>query len=334
MSGYLSSRELEQLQAQQQYVENQYSQRKTQQYIIDELNQRDDTRVCLDRCFACIDAWLAEAAKEVHLAPLQELDTQELDRLSQRLMAIVTKLPGDMPLSSVVGQFVGALPSGFKSERAKIQTAAELLYPLAQAGALVVMKTAGNTYQVRPLFALSMELQCHIRDTMYLPPMVCPPHKLHSNSDSPYQTLGFDSVLKGGKHNHHEHETCLEVINAYNQTPLRLELRILDILHEPPPDFDSPERRAYWEMLNPDRPWELELAKRRKQWIEFINQSKHVYDLLDSCGNRFWVVHDYDKRGRVYTRGYHVNVQGNKYKRAIVELYEQYSVEVPAHLKL
>jgi DNA-directed RNA polymerase len=36
-------------------------------------------------------------------------------------------------------------------------------------------------------------------------------------------------------------------------------------------------------------------------------------------GNRFWLTHKYDKRGRTYCQGYHVSYQGNDYNKACIE---------------
>jgi DNA-directed RNA polymerase len=44
-------------------------------------------------------------------------------------------------------------------------------------------------------------------------------------------------------------------------------------------------------------------------------------------GNRFYLTHRYDKRGRTYAQGYHVNTQGNCWNKAVIELADEEVVE-------
>ena len=40
--------------------------------------------------------------------------------------------------------------------------------------------------------------------------------------------------------------------------------------------------------------------------------------ILVNAGNRFFLTHAYDKRGRTYAKGYHVNYQGNDWNKATI----------------
>ena len=42
-----------------------------------------------------------------------------------------------------------------------------------------------------------------------------------------------------------------------------------------------------------------------------------------------FITHKFDKRGRIYSQGYHVHIQGTSYKKAILELHNKEMVEVP-----
>jgi DNA-directed RNA polymerase len=45
-------------------------------------------------------------------------------------------------------------------------------------------------------------------------------------------------------------------------------------------------------------------------------------------GNEFYLTHRYDKRGRCYAQGYHVNPQGNDWNKAVIELAEKEVVTI------
>ena len=46
-----------------------------------------------------------------------------------------------------------------------------------------------------------------------------------------------------------------------------------------------------------------------------------------SQGNRFYLTHKVDKRGRIYAQGYHITTQGTAFKKAMIELAEPEFIE-------
>lgn len=58
-----------------------------------------------------------------------------------------------------------------------------------------------------------------------------------------------------------------------------------------------------------------------------MQDSYKVCRELIAKGNKFWMTHRPDFRGRLYSQGYHVNTQGNSFRKAIVELAEPEIVE-------
>ena len=57
-------------------------------------------------------------------------------------------------------------------------------------------------------------------------------------------------------------------------------------------------------------------------------ESMKVFAMLINEGNRFYLTHKYDKRGRTYCQGYHVSYQGNTYRKAILQLADKELVPV------
>ena len=120
--------------------------------------------------------------------------------------------------------------------------------------------------------------------------------------------MSYNDSLILGIGNDHAGDICLDVINTQNQTPLRLATDFLSTVEE-----------------QPSQP--IKTADQAHQWKVFKQQSYYIYDMLTKQGNKFWLSHKVDKRGRLYAQGYHVNTQGNPFKKAIVELYNEEIVE-------
>jgi DNA-directed RNA polymerase len=51
-------------------------------------------------------------------------------------------------------------------------------------------------------------------------------------------------------------------------------------------------------------------------------------DLMFTAGNRFYMTHKYDKRGRTYSQGYHINPQGNDWNKAVIEFADKEVINV------
>ena len=75
-----------------------------------------------------------------------------------------------------------------------------------------------------------------------------------------------------------------------------------------------------WKGLDKIRDGEtkMDLDKRRKAFQKYDRNSKVVLELLTMISDKFYLTHRYDKRGRTYAQGYHVNPQGNSWNKAII----------------
>jgi hypothetical protein len=153
---------------------------------------------------------------------------------------------------------------------------------------------------------LSSALIKFVENSSYLPPMVCEPLELTTNYCSGY--LSHKDSLILGKSNHHDGDICLDVLNTINKVELQLDTKFLSTVEETPTfELDTPEKIA--------------------QWDRFKRQSYKFYSLMVSQGNRFYLTHKYDKRGRIYAGGYHINSQGTAFKKASIELAREELVE-------
>jgi hypothetical protein len=93
----------------------------------------------------------------------------------------------------------------------------------------------------------------------------------------------------------------LDTLNIMNKVALQLDTDFLSTVEEEP-TFD------------------LGTQDREDTWARFKKQSYHFYNLMATQGNRFYLTHKVDKRGRIYAHGYHINTQGSAFKKAMLEL--------------
>ena len=73
--------------------------------------------------------------------------------------------------------------------------------------------------------------------------------------------------------------------------------------------------------------FEIVTPEQREQWEAFKYASHRVWMLMYNQGNRFYLTNKVDKRGRLYSVGYHINTQGNQFQKAMVELADEEIVE-------
>lgn len=143
-------------------------------------------------------------------------------------------------------------------------------------------------------------------------PMVVQPLKVTSNTmgSGYYDTRG--SIVLNGSSVFKEEDMCLDHINRMNSVGLTLNT---DVISSEEGHMINPKRKV-GEGFD-------DFRKRKKQAEVFYNHSLEVMQSLLALGNEFWLTHKYDRRGRSYCVGYHVNSQGTDYNKAVLELSNQ-----------
>ena len=156
-------------------------------------------------------------------------------------------------------------------------------------------------------FDIAPEVQAELDRFQYPLPMVIKPQPVMCNEDTGY-LLSRNSIIL--RKNHHDDDVCLDHINRMNNIKFSL-------------NFDTAHMVANsWRNL--DKPKEGETKddyeRRVRAFNKYDRTAKDVIDLLIQHGNEFYLTHKYDKRGRVYCQGYHVNYQGATWNKAVIEL--------------
>ena len=164
------------------------------------------------------------------------------------------------------------------------------------------------------MFNVSPSIQEELDRFQYPLPMVVEPRKVRKNTDTGYVLGGGSLILK---HNHHDDDICLDHINRMNRVRFAI-------------DHDTVRMvKNNWRNLDKQKAGETkaEFEKRRKMFDKYDRTAKDVITALSIHSNCFYLTHKYDKRGRVYCQGYHINYQGTPWNKATIQLADKELVE-------
>jgi hypothetical protein len=237
-------------------------------------------------------------SKNTRVAQLKNMD---IEVLVTDIFVGIAYCQREELFTAVTAQMASRLRFSDKVEA--ITTIAELIAVLCNTDAFDIVKPDRMaSLCIISRMPLSEKLITFIEESRCLPPMVIEPLELKSNFCSGYLTHNDSLVLGSG--NHHDGDLCLDVLNLMNRVPLSLALDFLcKVEEEPTHELDTPEKIDNWKM--------------------FKRHSYQMYDLMASQGNVFYMTHKVDKRGRIYSQGYHINPQGAAFKKAMIELADQ-----------
>lgn len=135
---------------------------------------------------------------------------------------------------------------------------------------------------------LPVELERQVFDKRYPMPMLCRPRYLNDEQDSPYLTEGKSQSVLG---EYSGQATNLPTLNALNGIPLRINRWVMKEAPDPFKDDDK-----------------------------FRRDSAAVFERIQ--GQEFYLTWQFDFRGRVYARGYHVNPQGDDWHKHVIQFGE------------
>ena len=132
---------------------------------------------------------------------------------------------------------------------------------------------------------LPLELEQKVFNKRYPMPMVCLPRELREEQDSPYLTEAKSQSVLG---EYSGQITNLDTLNALNRIPLRINKAVSEQAPDPFKDDDK-----------------------------FRRDSAEVFKHLED--ETFYLTWQFDFRGRVYARGYHVNPQGDDWHKSCIQ---------------
>ena len=204
-------------------------------------------------------------------------------------------------IQAIVGQLV-PLFEGQLNTIAAVKTLSEVLTIIAKEHDLwdVILPSDSElgVITVQANYEFDEETLQYLANIKYLPPMLVRPKMVNKNFDLDYFNTSSSKIL--GPMNHHEDPIALDVINIMNGIQLSLDPMMLQ----------------YDEVPNK----ELDTVEKVEQFQRMSQASKEVYAAIYANGNRFFFTHKYDKRGRLYSQGYHINIQSTDYKKSLINL--------------
>lgn len=179
-----------------------------------------------------------------------------------------------------------------------VKTAMELIVVCSDSGYwyLVPPNHKDNKFKslaVEPVIKPTEFTEEIISKYMYLPPHLEVP-KWKANDDGGMVTKP-DHCILGPKNAHNSHQD-LQALNMLQEVAFELDPYIVCMDEEPNKELDTEEKFKQFEQLR-------------------IN-SKVIYEMYK--GRQFYFVWKFDKRGRQYSQGYHINLQSTDYKKALL----------------
>lgn len=155
-------------------------------------------------------------------------------------------------------------------------------------------------------YELTPDVQEELDRFQYPLPMVVEPRELHGNRESGYFTHNSSVILKD---NHTEDDVCLDHLNRMNRVKLTINMDVVKMI------------KNRWRNLDQMKEGEEreDFEARVRAFNKYDRTARDVMAKLMEHSDHFYLTHRYDKRGRVYSQGYHVNYQGNAWNKAVVE---------------
>lgn len=157
-----------------------------------------------------------------------------------------------------------------------------------------------------------------LRQYQYLPPMIVPPLEVRAdgvNRGSGYITVQTDSLVL--KDNHHNGDLAVDSLNRFNKVALSINTNIVKGIRNSWKHIDKPKDGENFQ----------DYQARVKAFEKYERDSFYTIALMVEMGNRFYLTHKVDKRGRTYAQGYHITTQGNVWSKAILELADKELVQ-------
>ena len=298
----------------QQKIEETFSKKFIIQKAVDDLLTCESIIAKLNKGVEILYSWFNEEHaidKSLRLLALQQLDIAKLVQHTVALVALHCSKP--MKLVSIASMCIGHLKMADKV--AAIQTMAEVIAMLSDTDLFDCRKTADG-WIVLSRIGLDEEVLRYAYNAFYLPPMIIKPRQVRSNRDSGYITQRGESLILGYYENHHDDDICLDILNTLNANEYELDTDLISTLSE---QWHREElsQDEYMELSHEEK---LIYAMDENTWNDYIQQGYKIQTLMLYHGNKFYLQNKVDKRGRVYTSGYHLNVQGSSFKKAMINL--------------
>jgi len=285
----------------QQKIEDTYSRRAIRQHVLADVDQESPVFI---KCMESVNQYLKGSYYASKQKRVEEIcqGTVSVQDIVLEIFIAVLPIQEISPIQSVSTQIGNRI--GIRRLLDGVKTSSELLAVCEKSGLFTIYHSADEVNKTGTLgimahYHLDKEVQDFIQKTMYLPPMISEPVEWTDNSTGGHLN-GSGSVILGSL-NHHQGEQSLDAINLVQSIPWELNERMLSIEE------------------TPNKPENMDTAQKREQFTMMKRQSRVVYENMVELGNKFYLVWKNDKRGRMNSQGYHIDLQSTSYKKSIIQ---------------
>lgn len=309
----------------QEQIERTFSRKHAHDYVYDMLLEDPETIMAIHNGVNLVEAWMNVPAEYKSKQERKDsLAGMNIGQVVQSIFCTVIQNK-ELTLANLAGQIGASL--GFADTRQGITLAGELIGILCYTDLYDIGAPNGySQYYVTSRIILDDESQRKVDACMYMPPMIIKPCALRNNRSSGYITLQGQSLILGGAINHHDADICLSVLNTANSVPLAINEQFIHECKEEPSkdlyEFEDGDIRT------PAQRNEV-IHQRLKNWQNHKVLAEELYQFMIRHGNRVYMTNKVDKRGRIYAQGHHINPMGSSYKKAMLDLANKETVEIP-----
>lgn len=290
-------------------VEDLYSKEQTRSLVLKDLEEDlgEPVDKAVELLFNYFDKKYSYDSKNIRLQEYVENSDFDLEKLVNEILIIILPKPKGMSIQMVVGQLAPLL--NYENHWDGIKTAAEIITVVCESDLYDIIPARhaeSGSIEVISNYRLSKEITDKLNNMQYLPPLVCKPDTITSNYQSAYLTKNESLIL--GKGNHHDDSLGIDAVNIANSVELSLDEWVMSQKETSKKPLDTLEKQA--------------------NFIRMRKSSNIVYKELKASGNRFYLSWRFCKRGRMYSSGYHVNIQASEYKKALINLANKQVIQL------
>ncbi len=299
----------------QQRYEETFGKKGIHKKAVDDLKSTEFLNSVVLNTVETLQQWINTDHWESKNQRLQYLLELDLEELVYDITAIIClECQKAMKLVSVASMCAKYLNMANKVQA--IQTVAEVIAVLAEMDLCDITIGEESTRWVHAKYELDPSVIKFKFTAMYLPPMIIKPRTLRHNRDSGYITQRGESLILGFYENHHDGDICLDVLNTLNANEYELDV---DVISHRKDKWERQEltTQEFNELSHEEK---LIYSMGQEQWEIFNEQSYKIQTLMLYHGNGFYLQNKVDKRGRIYTSGYHISPQASAFKKACINL--------------
>ena len=282
-------------------IEDTYDRTQTKSVILKDIEKGLDEPIAkaVLGLYEYFDKTYSYESKNTRIDEYLSNNIYEPEKIINEILIAVLPTKSNISIQSVVGKLATTL--GYENQWDGIKTAAEIITVVSKSGLydmIPARESISGSIEIKSNFRLEDITLQTLSQMQYLPPLICKPVMIIRNYQSAYLCKEESIILGSG--NHHNKPLGLDAINIANSVALSLDPWVLSQEEESKKPLDTQEKVDNFTRLK--------------------NSSRRVYNELLDLGNKFYLSWKFDKRGRMYSSGYHVNIQSTEYKKALINL--------------